>query len=77
MNSVKRQKKTQHGKMSLPGWMVSSMLLEKSGGQLLIATKEKKVKEESEKVALKFNIQKPKIMVSGLITSWEVDGETV
>ena len=36
-----------------------------------------KVKEESEKVGLKFNIQKPKIMVSGLITSWEVDGETV
>ena len=36
-----------------------------------------KVKKESEKVGLKFNIQKPKIMVSGLITSWEVDGETV
>ena len=36
-----------------------------------------KVKEESEKVGLKLNIQKTKIMVSGSITSWEVDGETV
>ena len=36
-----------------------------------------KVKEESEKVGLKFNIQKTKIMASGLITSWEIDGEIV
>ena len=36
-----------------------------------------KVKVESEKVALKFNIQKTKIMVSGPITSWEIDGETL
>ena len=36
-----------------------------------------KVKEESEKVALKFNIQKTKIMASGPPTSWEIDGETV
>ena len=36
-----------------------------------------KVKEESEKVGLKFNFQKTKIMVSGPITSWEIDGETV
>ena len=36
-----------------------------------------KVKQESEKVGLKLNIQKTKIMVSGPITSWEVDGETV
>ena len=36
-----------------------------------------KVKEESEKVGLKFNIQKTKIMVSGPITSWQIDGETV
>ena len=35
------------------------------------------VKEESEKVGLKLNIQETKIMVSGLITSWEIDGETV
>ena len=36
-----------------------------------------KVKEESEKAGLKLNIQKAKIMASGPITSWEVDGETV
>ena len=36
-----------------------------------------KVKEESEKVGLKLNIQKPKIMASGPITSWEIDGEAV
>ena len=36
-----------------------------------------KVKEDSEKVGLKLNIQKAKIMASGPITSWEVDGETV
>ena len=36
-----------------------------------------KVKEESEKAGLKLNIQKTKIMASGLITSWEIDGETV
>ena len=37
----------------------------------------KKVKEESEKVGFKLNIQKMKIMASGPITSWEIDGETV
>ena len=36
-----------------------------------------KVKEESEKVGLKLNMQKTKIMASGPITSWEIDGETV
>ena len=36
-----------------------------------------KVKEESEKVGLKLNIQKTKIMAPGSITSWEIDGETV
>ena len=35
------------------------------------------VKEESEKVGLKLNIQKTKIMASGLITSWQIDGETM
>ena len=35
------------------------------------------VKEESKKVGLKFNIQKTKIMASGPITSWQIDGETV
>ena len=37
----------------------------------------KKVKEESEKVGLNLNIQRTKIMASGLITSWEIDGETL
>ena len=36
-----------------------------------------KVKEESEKVGLQFNIQKTKVMASGPITSWQIDGETV
>ena len=36
-----------------------------------------KVKEESEKVGLKLNIQKTKIMASGLVSSWQIDGETV
>ena len=36
-----------------------------------------KVKEESEKVGLKLNIQKAKIMASGSITSWQIDGETM
>ena len=36
-----------------------------------------KVREESEKVGLKFNIQKTKIMASGPVTSWQIDGETV
>ena len=36
-----------------------------------------KVKQESEKAGLKFNIQKTKIMISGLITSWQIDGETM
>ena len=36
-----------------------------------------KVKEESEKVGLKFNVQKPKIMASGPIISWQIDGETM
>ena len=39
--------------------------------------KKVKVKEESEKIGLKLNIQKTKIMASGSITSWEIDGETV
>ena len=37
----------------------------------------RKVKEESEKIGLKLNIQKTKIIASGPITSWEIDGETV
>ncbi|KAB0336964.1 hypothetical protein FD755_025791, partial [Muntiacus reevesi] len=49
-----------------------SVLLEEELKNLLM-----KVKEESEKVGLKLNIQKTKIMASGPITSWEIDGETV
>ena len=36
-----------------------------------------KVKEESERIGLKFNIQKTKVMASGPITSWQIDGETM
>ena len=43
----------------------------------MFCTFQVKVKEESEKVGLKLNIQKTKIMASGPITSWEIDGETV
>ena len=52
-------------------------------GTILMAESEEelknllKVKEESEKVGLKLNIQKTKIMASGPITSWQIDGETV
>ena len=45
--------------------------------QVQLKKKKKKVKEESEKVGLKLNIQKTKIMASGPITSWEIDGEAV
>ena len=50
-------------------------LMAESEGELMSLLM--KVKEESEKVGLKLSIQKTKIMASGLITSWEVDGETV
>ena len=50
-------------------------LMEESEGELKSLLM--KVKEESEKVGLKLNIQKTKIMASGPITSWEIDGETV
>ena len=46
-----------------PGWSLEGLML--------------KLKEESEKVGLKLNIQKTKIMASGPITSWQIDGETV
>ena len=44
---------------------------------MIIIIMSMKVKEESEKFGLKLNIQKTKIMASGPITSWEIDGETV
>ena len=53
-------------------FVTSGMSLAGSRQSLLM-----KVKEESEKVGLKFNIQKTKIMASGPITSWQIDGETV
>ena len=52
-----------------------TILMEESGEELKSLLM--KVKEESEKVGLKLNIQKMKIMASGPITSWEIDGETV
>ena len=66
----------------LPGGNITN--LRYGDGPTLMAENEeelknllRKVKEESEKVGLKLNIQKTKIMVSGAITSWEIDGETV
>ena len=52
-------------------------LIAKSEEELELKSLLMKVKEESEKVGLKLNIQKTKIMTSGPITSWEIDGETV
>ena len=54
---------------------MTPLLMAESEEELKILLK--KVKEESEKVGLKLNIQKTKIMVSGPITSWQIDGETV
>ena len=48
-----------------------------AGGKEELRSLLRKVKEENEKVGLKLNIQKTKIMASGLITSWQRDGETV
>ena len=48
-----------------------------TGGEEEVKSLSMKVKEESEKVGLKLNIQKTKIMASGPITSWEIDGERV
>ena len=75
----------------MPGWMkhkLESRLQEKylryaDDTTLMAESKEElksllmKVKEESEKVGLKLNIQKRKIMASGPITSWQIDGETM
>ena len=55
------------------GWMKHKLELESKELKSLLM----KVKEESEKVGLKFNIQKTKIMASCPITSWKIDGETV
>ena len=53
--------------------MITTLLAESEELKSLLM----KVKEESEKVGFKLNIQKTKIMASGPITSWEIDGETV
>ena len=79
--------------MRNPGWMKHKLELRLLGEipitsdmQMIAPLRQKaeelksllmKVKEESEKVDLKFNIQKMKIMVSSPITSWQIDGETV
>ena len=76
----------------MPGWMKHKLESGLSGEisitsdmqmTLMAESKEElksllmKVREESEKVGLKLNIQKTKIMASGLITSWQIDGETI
>ena len=74
----------------MPGWMKPKLesrlpgeISITSDTQMTPESKEElksllmKVKEESEKVVLKLNIQKTKIMASGSITSWQIDGETV
>ena len=71
----KQTNKTQH--LSLSNYLFSCLVscLAESEGEL--ESHLMKVEEESEKVGLKLNIQKTKIMASGTITSWEIDGETV
>ena len=67
--------------IKIAGWNISN--LRYADDTTLMAESEElksllmKVKEESEKVGLKLNIQKTKIMASGPITSWQIDGETV
>ena len=67
----------------MPGWMKQNLVLRYTDDTTLIAESKElksflmKVKEESEKVGLKLNIQKTKIMASTPITSWQIDGETV
>ena len=63
------------GERSITSDMQMTTLMEESEEELMSLLM--KVKEESEKVGLKLNIQKTKIMASGPITSWQIDGETV
>ena len=58
-------------------WSVAIIKISESPKPLICANVLIKVKEESEKVGFKLNIQKTKIMASDPITSWEIDGETV
>ena len=62
------------GEISTPQYADDNTLMAKSKELKSLLMK---VKEESEKVDLKLNIQKTKIMASGPITSWQIDGETV
>ena len=71
-------------KHKLESRLLGEILISYSDGTTLMAESEEelnsllmKVKEKSQKVGLKFNVQKTKIMASGPITSWEIDGETV
>ena len=64
-----------HSKLISPNYQNDSTLVAESEEELKSLSM--KVKEESEKVGLKLNIQKTKIMASGPITSWQIDGETV
>ena len=71
-----------HAGIKIAGWNINNLTY--ADDTILTAESEKelksllmKVKEESEKVGLKLNIQKTKIMASGPITSWQIDGETV
>ena len=68
----------------IPGWVTNINNFRYADDTTLMAESEEelknllmKVEKESEKAGLKFNIQKTKIMASGPITSWEIDGETV
>ena len=63
------------GEISITSNVDDTTLMAESKGELKSLLMN--VKEESEKVGLKLNIQKTKIMTSGPITSWEIDGETV
>ena len=63
------------GEISVTSYADDTMLMAESEKELKSLLM--KVKEESEKVGLKLNIQKTKIMASGPITSWQIDGETV
>ena len=63
------------GEISITSYMHDTTLITESEEELKSLLM--KVKEESEKVGLKLNIQKTKITASGPITSWEIDGETV
>ena len=77
-----RQSEEAHAGINVAGRNINN--LRYAGDTTLMAESEEelksllmKVKEESEKVGLKLNIQKTKIMASGPITSWQIDGETV